>query len=101
MQSGNGAPRRAPGDPIALYRDGDERLTLSRYAEARMQDGGVLLRSRLFGTQLCLPLPGEAQRAFLDRLSAGMTAEEIRAFLRAQGLPEDGLAALLRGCVLE
>lgn len=84
----------------ALHSGGDERFYLGRYTEAIQRQGGIVMRSRLFGIDVFVPLLGAAQECFLERLSAGMTAEEIMAFFRGQGLEADLFDTMLKGCVL-
>lgn len=84
----------------ALHSGDDERFYLGRYTEAVQRRSGIVMRSRLFGIEVFVPLLGAAQECFLDRLSSGMTAEEIRAFFREQRLETGLFDTMLKGCVL-
>lgn len=83
----------------ALCRGNEEIFCLNRYTDVIQNRRGIAIRSRLFGIEVFVPLHGAAQECFLDRLSAGMTADEIMTFFRKQGLESDLFYTMLKGCV--
>ena len=89
---------RSP-EPFPWLRNEEEILYLSRYTDVFFQEKALLLKNRLFGTGIALPLRGAAQRVFLHRLERGLSPQDLCVFLQKQGLSEEWLNDMLRECV--